>query len=127
MKSKKPTIRDLAKDRRYLPSTALNYFLGFQGNKASLYATGNSSPLIMIDDCKEFGATATDPRVAYNNQDFLWDKRVQFIAEANLLVTIPPEGGQMMLRRLMLSAFETIIGRLSLRRVDSTTNGHEGK
>ena len=96
----KPTIRDLAKDRRYLPSTAPNYFLGFQGNKASLYATGNSSPLILIDDCKEFGATATDPRVAYNDRDFLWDKRVQFIAEANLLVTIPPEGGQMTLRRV---------------------------
>ncbi len=40
------------------------------------------------------------PQGRDNNQDFLWDKRVQFIAEANLLVTIPPEGGQMTLRRV---------------------------
>jgi hypothetical protein len=96
----KPTLRDLPKERRYLPSTAVNYFLGFEGTRASLYATGNSSPLILIDDLKEFGTTVASPRQAYNARDIIWDKRVQFIAEANLLVTIPSEVAQVTLRRV---------------------------
>ena len=96
----KPTLRDLPQERRYLPSTAPNYFLGFEGTRASLYATGNSSPLILIDDLKELGTAEANPRQAHNARDIIWDKRVQFIAEANLLVTIPPEVGQITLRRV---------------------------
>ena len=95
-----PTPRDLAKERRYLPSTAPNYFLGFEGSRASLYATGNSSPLVLIDDLKELATTSAAARQSYDARDIIWDKRVQFIAEANLLVTIPSEVGQIILRRV---------------------------
>jgi serine protease Do len=96
----KPTLRSLPQERRYLPSTAPGYFLGFEGTRASLYAAGNSSPLILIDDLKELGTTDAAHRQPYNTRDIIWDKRVQFIAEANLLVTIPPEVGQITLRRV---------------------------
>jgi hypothetical protein len=93
----KPSAIDLPKSKAYLPSNVANYFLGLEGARATLYAAGNSSPLVSIGELKEF--QTGDARTGMQN-DFIWDKRIQLIPAADLLISLPPGKDQIVLRRL---------------------------
>jgi hypothetical protein len=90
---------ELAKNRAYIPSTVANYFVGLEGNRATLFVTGTTAPLVVLGELSEFpAASGTHPN--FNNpRDVIADKRIQFIPQANLLVTVPPDKDYIVLRR----------------------------
>jgi hypothetical protein len=91
---------ELARSRSYIPSTVANYFVGLEGNCAMLFVTGTTAPLVVLGELNEFRA-ASGPHPNFNNpRDVIADKRIQFIPQANLLVTVPPDKDYIVLRRV---------------------------
>jgi hypothetical protein len=91
---------ELARSRSYIPSTVANYFVGLEGNRAMLLVTGTTAPLVVLGELNEFRA-ASGPHPNFNNpRDVIADKRIQFVPQANLLVTVPPDKDYIVLRRV---------------------------
>jgi hypothetical protein len=99
----KPIGGDLSKSRAYIPSNVANYFVGIEGKRVSLFVAGTGTPLVDLGELDELNPTG-GPQTYRQNQgnakDLIADKRVQFISQANLLVTIPTGKDILVLRRV---------------------------
>jgi hypothetical protein len=98
--SLKQIAGELARNRSYIPSTVANYFFGLEGNRAMLFVTGTTAPLVVLGELNEFGADSGSRPYDHNRRDVVADKRIQFIRQANLLVTVPPDKDCIVLRRV---------------------------
>jgi serine protease Do len=92
----KPSRLGMSAKGFFVPSTDPNYFLGLDKQRASLYVTGNSSPLLVVNGLAELDDSSSRNR----QSDMIADKRVVFIPPADLLVTFPLSQDQVVLRRL---------------------------
>jgi S1-C subfamily serine protease len=82
----------------FVPSTDPNYYVGLDKQRASIYVTGSGSPLLVVPGLSELN----DPQQQARNwsTQAITDKRIAFIPQADLLVTIPVDQDQIVLRHL---------------------------
>jgi S1-C subfamily serine protease len=91
---------ELGKNCSYVPSTVANYFVGLEGNRAMLFVTRTTAPLVVLGELNEFPATSGSRPNFNNTPDLIADKRIQFIPQANVLVTVPPDKDYIVVRRI---------------------------
>ena len=90
-------------DTMVVPSTSPAYYLGCpspgfhdgQGAMFSLYVTGNPAPVCPLPAFPELVLQAN----YWESEDLTLDKRVWFIPQANLVVTVPMENDRLVLRQ----------------------------
>jgi hypothetical protein len=93
----KPSRLGMSAKGFFVPSTDPNYFLGLEKQRAALYVTGHGSPILVISGLTEL---AGSPEPRNRQSDVIADKRIVFIPPADLLVTVPPNQDQLVLRHL---------------------------